>query len=176
MVETGPWQTLALTPRQRRLIAEQWHGLQRQASWHGRLPVLLLNRCWLRLEVVAVAELARLLPPDSTAEAPELARFRELRQGGIDGGLAETLCWQEFGPEACQAALRRHWQARDRGNHGWTLAAYLAFLSRYRAAVEGPGRRPLPLVVLARSSQPDPHQLHWLPDPGAVDAANLPPD
>jgi hypothetical protein len=176
MVETGPWQTLALTPRQRRLISEQWHGLQRQTSWHGRLPVLLLNRCWLRLEVVAVAELARLLPPDSTAEAPELARFRELRLDGIDAALAETFCWQEFGPEACQAALRRHWQARDRGNHGWTLAAYLAFLARYRAAFQRLGRRPLPLVVLARSSQPDPHQLHWLPDPGAVDAANLPPD
>ncbi|MCP9773580.1 hypothetical protein KBY66_13315 [Synechococcus sp. Tobar12-5m-g] len=174
MVETSRWGTL--TPRQRVLLAQQWHGLQRQTAWHGQLPVLLLNRCWLRLEVAPVADLARLLPPDSTAEAPELARFRGLRHDGIDPALAETLCWREFGPQACQAALRRYWEARDRGNHGWTLASYLAFLARYRAVFERPGRRPLPLVVLARSSQPDPHQLHWLPDPGAVDAANLPPD
>ena len=176
MVETGPGQTLALTPRQRRLVGEQWLGLQGQPGWHGRLPVLLLNRCWLRLEVVAVAELARHLPPDSTAEAPELARFRALRRQGVEPALAETLCWQEFGPQACQQALHRHWQAQDRGNHGWTLAAYLAFLARYRAAFTAPGRRPLPLVVLARGSQPEPHRLHWLSHPGAVDAANLPPD
>ncbi|MCT0198360.1 hypothetical protein KQ313_01485 [Synechococcus sp. CS-1325] len=175
MVELGRAGALALTPRQGLLLAEHWQRQQGQSGWHGQLPVLLLNRCWLRLELIGVAELARRLPPDSTAEAPELARFRALRQAGLEAGLAESLCWQEFGQEACQSAQRRFWQARERGNQGWTLAAYLAFLAQYRAAFERPGPRPLPLLVLARAQEGEPHRLHWLWDPPAVDAANLPP-
>ena len=54
-----PW----LSPRQRQQL-NGWIGELRQASgWQGRLPVALLERCWLRLRAVPVAELAQALPP-----------------------------------------------------------------------------------------------------------------
>jgi len=176
MVETARLEALALTPGLLERLGAQWQLQLQETSWHGQLPVLLLNRCWLRLERVGVEELAGRLPPDSTAEAPELVRYRALRGEGIEVGLAEVLCWQEFGQEACQLAQRRFWQARERGNQGWTLAAYLAFLAQYRASFERPGPKPLPLLVLARAQSAEPHLLHWMWGPRAVDGANLPPD
>ncbi len=165
-----------LTPRQqvrvRQLLLEQ----QGHASWHGGVPVLVLDRCWLRLRVTPVEHLARLLPPDSTAEAPELVRFRELRQQGFSEGAAQARCWEEFGPAACQLALHRHWQALEGPHHGWTLAAYLAFLRTYRELFAAGQERPLPLVVLGRRGSKEPHRIHWLVETGALDAAHLPPD
>ena len=84
----------SLTPRQQQqteaLVALQ----QQEAHWHADLPVLILERCWLRLQSVSVADLAGVLPPDSSAEAPELVRFRELLQQGLDHLEAEEVCWQ----------------------------------------------------------------------------------
>lgn len=165
-----------LTPGQQahvqQLLAEQ----QGQASWHGGVPVLVLERCWLRLRATPVEQLARLLPPDSTAEAPELVRFRELRQQGLSEGAAQAHCWEEFGPAACQLALRRHWQALEGPHHGWTLDAYLTFLRTYRARFAAGQERPLPLLVLGRRGSQEPHRIHWLVETGALDAAHLPPD
>ena len=49
----------------------QWHQLLGSSrQWHGQLPVVLLDRCWLQLRAVAVEDLARVLPPDSSADAP----------------------------------------------------------------------------------------------------------
>jgi hypothetical protein len=167
---------LSLTGRHqaelRRLLLRQ----QQERHWHGRLPVVLLERCWLRLETVRIERLASVLPPDSTAEAPELVRFRQWRQEGCDPQLAEARCWQEFGAEACREALRRHWQAQDRGCHGWTLTAYLMLLRHYREGFEQAGTRPLPLLVLARPGSREAHRIHWLLPSGALDAAHLPPD
>jgi hypothetical protein len=167
---------LSLTGRQeaelRRLLLRQ----QQERHWHGRLPVMLLDRCWLRLETVEVARLASVLPPDSTAEAPELVRFRHWLQEGFDPLQAEARCWQEFGAEACREALRRHWLAQDQGNHGWTLMAYLQVLRHYRGGLERSMMRPLPLIVLARPGSREVHCIHWLVPSGSLDAAHLPPD
>ncbi|MEY4430435.1 MAG: hypothetical protein RLZZ533_371, partial [Cyanobacteriota bacterium] len=88
------WRQL-LTPGLQRRIEAHLHEQQRAVGWSGERPVLLLERCWLRLRVVPVAQLAVALPPDSSAEAPELSRFRQLRAEGRDGLAAQEQCWRE---------------------------------------------------------------------------------
>ncbi|QCH14155.1 hypothetical protein CB0101_03785 [Synechococcus sp. CB0101] len=150
-----------LTPRLQRQLSELLGVQQQQNRWHGALPVLLLDRCWLQLQRVGVEDLARVLPPDSSGEAPELVRFRELRQRGVDHLDAQERCWEEFGRESCSLALRRFWEAQERGHHGWTFSAYLHLLERYRHLIEADGPSPIPLLVLARSSSLEHHQLQW---------------
>jgi hypothetical protein len=154
-----------LTPRQRREAAAHLHAVQECSSWHGGLPVLVLDRCWLRLTCLAVEDLARRVPPDASREAPELGRYRELLAMGHPAWQAQLLCWDEFGSQECQEALRRYWDSRERGNQGWTLQHYLDLLRDYRRSFEGPRPRPLPLLVLARASRQgaiDSHRLLWL--------------
>ena len=134
---------------------------QQQRHWHGQLPVVLLDRCWLRLQVLPVEQLCSVLPPDSSGDAPELVRFRELLRQGMSSLEAQDQCWQDFGREPCSEALRRFWAAQERGNRGWTLQVYLDWLQRYRLGIEGEGPKPLPLVVLARPDGREAHQLVW---------------
>jgi hypothetical protein len=134
---------------------------QQGYGWRGNLPVLLLERCWLRLETVRVQDLGQVLPPDASGSAPELVRFRDLHRSGLEPILAEQLCWQEFGREAFQQALRRYWSAQEAGNHGWTLDRYLALLAEYRLLMGADGAKPIPLVVLARAGAPEPHRIEW---------------
>ncbi|MCP9849401.1 hypothetical protein [Cyanobium sp. Morenito 9A2] len=148
--------------RQRHKAREQWALVEGSERFHGALPVLLLNRCWLRLEVVAVAELAQRFPPDASAEAPELVHFRALRAEGLGMLAAEERCWDEFGRQACQEALLRYWRAQDRGHQGWTLERYLALLAAYRQTFEAPEGAAMPLIVLARPGPGECHHLHWL--------------
>ena len=150
-----------LTPRLQRQADAWLEQLQHERSWDGARPVLLLNRCWLQLEPVPVAELSRRLPPDCSAEAPELRRYRELLEQGASDLKAQECCWQEFGRSACAEALRRFWREQERGNRGWTLAAYLALVRDYRRQLEQAGPTPMPLLVLARPDSPEPHQLLW---------------
>jgi hypothetical protein len=158
-----------LTPRLQAHAERQLAELQALRHWDRALPVLLLNRCWLRLEVVPVGELSRHLPPDCSAEAPELQRYRQLLEQGYPDLRAEELCWQEFGREACADALRRFWQEQQRGNRGWTLTAYLQLLRHYRQQLEAEGPTPLPLLVLGRPEGQEPHHLHWCwPSPPAM--------
>ena len=154
------WRQL-LTPGLQRRIEAHLHEQQRAVGWSGERPVLLLERCWLRLRVVPVAQLAVALPPDSRAEAPELSRFRQLRAEGRDGLAAQEQCWREFGRQACSEALQRFWHAQERGNHGWTFEGYLELVEQYRRHLQAPGPRPLPLLVLARQGSGAPHELHW---------------
>ena len=153
-------QTL-LTPRLQARVEALLQPLQSERRWHGDLPVLLLDRCWLRLQAVPVQRLAQVLPPDTSAEAPELVRYRELRRAGVAELEAQERCWQEFGREACGDALRRYWRMQDQGNHGWTLPTYLELLARYRLQLEGNGATPLPLLALARPGSGEVHQQHW---------------
>lgn len=157
----APWQQ-QLTPRLRRRVERLLEQQQEQPGWHGGLPVLLLERCWLRMSVAPIAQLARMLPPDSSADAPELSLFRQLRADGLDGLEAQERCWQEFGREACTEALRRFWSAQEQGNHGWTLDRYLQLIKTYRQPWRDGGNRRLPLLVLARHGQRESHALHWL--------------
>jgi hypothetical protein len=151
-----------LTPRQRQLL-HQWQAELRDADrWDGQLPVAVLERCWLRLRRVPVAQLASQLPPDASAEAPELVRYRHWLARGLTPWQAESLCWQEFGSDACQQALRRHWQQREQEPRDWSLNRYLELVTSYRDQFGGRGERRLPLLVLGRAGTRDPHLLLWL--------------
>ncbi|MCP9834565.1 hypothetical protein KBY95_09560 [Cyanobium sp. Aljojuca 7A6] len=139
--------------------------LRRSDHWHGGLPVLLLERCWLRLSRVSVEHLAQRLPPDCSQEAPELCRYRELVAAGRSPWEAERLCWEDFGAEACREALRKFWAAQERGTQGWTLETYLDLLQQYRLRFAQEGPRPVPLLVLARregTARLGRHRLLWL--------------
>jgi hypothetical protein len=151
-----------LTPRQRQLLRQWQAELRAAASWDGQLPVAVLERCWLRLRRVPVTQLAAQLPPDASAEAPELVRYRHWLARGLTPWQAESLCWQEFGSDACQQALRRHWQQREQDPSDWSLNRYLELVTSYRNQFDGKGDRRLPLMVLGRAGTRDPHQLLWL--------------
>jgi hypothetical protein len=88
-------------------------------------------------------------------------RYRALQRQGLTDLEAQEQCWQEFGREACAEALRRFWLLQERGNHGWTLPAYLQLLAHYRQRLESGGARPLPLLVLARPGSNEAHHLSW---------------
>ena len=110
--------------------------LKQAKNWHADLPVPLLDRCWLKLEVLKVAELLCRLPVDASAHAPELVRFQELRNQGHNPDLAKRICWDEFTAEACHLALRRYWEAQETPKYLWNLDSYLNLLRRYRSNVE----------------------------------------
>ena len=139
--------------------------MQQAPQWHGDLPVLLLDRCWLRLEVVPITDLCRRLPADASREAPELVRYRELLDQGMAALVAQQLCWREFGPQACHQAQRRYWSACEQGLRVWTLEDFLGLLAGYRLRFSSCRPRPMPLLVLAREGealQGGRHQLRWL--------------
>ena len=52
-----------LTPRLQRQVDGLLKAQQQQHRWHGALPVLLLDRCWLQLQQVGVEDLARANKP-----------------------------------------------------------------------------------------------------------------
>jgi len=162
---TGTSRLPQLTPRQRSEVTHWLAQLDSCSRWHGHLPVLLLERCWLRLSAVRVEDLARRLPPDSSWEAPELVHYRLLVDQGFSPLASEQLCWLEFGSEACRQAQRRLWEAQERGHHGWTLEHYLHLLREYRRRFEAREKPNLPLLVLARGDgvgQGAVHELVWL--------------
>lgn len=153
-----PWLTLG---HRRRLDALR-DELDASTGWHGTLPVVLLERCWLRMRVVTVATLAEAVPPDRSAEAPELVRWRHLVASGSDPHSAQLQCCEEFGSRAFQQALRLHWLHRDERRWGWTFADYLELLRLYRQGLEGRAGRRLPLLVLRSADDEGRHALHWL--------------
>lgn len=162
-LDPGSGTNLRLTDRQRQQLRQWSLELAEAPRWSGDLPVALLEPSWLRLERVRVERLAGLLPPDGSEAAPELVRYRQLCQVGLDDWSAQLQCWQEFGSDAFQQAQRRLWQRQEQGNQGWTLSCYLALLERYRRSL-GPGReRQLPLLVLAPPGREAQHQLIWWP-------------
>ncbi|MEB3318937.1 MAG: hypothetical protein VKO39_12475 [Cyanobacteriota bacterium] len=174
-----PAKPLTLTAGQTVRAQAAFHSLRQARAWSGQLPVLVLNRCWLRLTVVSVERLALELPPDLSRAAPELERYRALIEAGHSAWQAQQLCWLEFGAEACQQALRHFWRAQDRPTHGWTLERYLSFLADYRQAFSPQQPRHLPLIVLARPSgqgdrpsMVEDHGILWLrPDLTIVERA-----
>lgn len=151
----------ALTTRQRLQLEQHLGDLQGPISWHGDLPVALFDRCWLRLEIVALKHLANRLPPDATADAPELVRYRQLLTDGMPALAAQEQCWHDFGLEACQQAQSRFWRRQDLGNQGWTLQSYLNLLKTYRQRLTRANQRALPVLILARTDSAEAHQLTW---------------
>ncbi|QPN59356.1 hypothetical protein H8F24_15190 [Synechococcus sp. CBW1002] len=166
MADLLPGNPPLLRPSQMALVNRLIADLRAAPAWHGQLPVLLLDRCWLRLEVVPVESLATALPPDGSGEAPELARFRQLRAEGLEDWAAQLQCWEEFDLLPFQQALRRYWSRQTHGDDGWTLPAYLELLRCYRHSLEC-GVPHLPLLVLPRQDSGETHRLHWLQRPFA---------
>ena len=154
--------SLALTTAQREQLQRLLAELQMHGQWRADLPVALLDRCWLRLEIVAIQHLARRLPPDASAEAPELVAYRRRLAEGLAPLQAQERCWQDFGRQACQEAQTRFWRQQDLGQHGWTLRRYLELLASYRRRQAQERQRALPLLVLARADSDDDHELVWL--------------
>lgn len=151
-----------LSPRQSECIGQWLAELEEAQHWSGQMPVALLDRCWLQLRAVPVERLAFVVPPDSSADAPELVRYRELIAAGLNAWAAQLQCWQDFGQAACQQAQQRFWSLQERGNHQWTLQRYLELIEDYRGLWNRPSARLLPLLVLARAGQNEAHQLFWL--------------
>lgn len=159
--------TFSLTPRQREELERRWKQLQGPETWHGDLPVLLLDRSWLRLSCLPVRELFLRLPPDASREAPELVRYRELVAAGHPPWQAQQLCWEDFGPEACRAAQLRLWSVQEGRDHLWRLEDYLELIREYRHRFRQERPRSLPLLTLPRhpcqqTSGNDGLKLHWL--------------
>lgn len=154
---------LASLSRAQRRQLEAWQAeLAAARTWTASLPIALLDRCWLRLWQVPVDRLAVELPPDASADVPELVRYRQLVERGHSNWDAEQYCWEEFGCRAWRQALRHHWLQRERDAHSWTLERYLDLLSTYRRQLLLRQPRRLPLLVLGRTGSREPHRLLWL--------------
>ena len=151
-----------LTSRQRRGLHQLMHAVERSHTWSWDLPVLIRQRCWLRLDHIRLDQLHRWRPPDARADAPELVHFRQLRAQGLSELEAEQACWQEFGMGHCRQALQRFWESQDDAGQHWTTRHYLELVSRYRRSFET-GQPCIPMLVLARNGSKTGHQLHWLP-------------
>jgi hypothetical protein len=167
---SGTTAPITFTASQTALVEACWAQIEAASHWHGKLPVLLHDRCWLRLSPVPVQELLLVLPPDASREAPDLVRYREQVAAGRPDWQAQQLCWEEFGPEACREAQLRLWSVQEKGGHHWTLADYLELIEAYRRSFEERRPRPVPLLVLSRGRSEasrseggkEPHQLRWL--------------
>ena len=160
-VDTTTHELAGLTERQLRGLVEVLDEVRRAEGWSWQLPVLLQERCWLRLSRTPLTDLHRLLPPDGRDEAPELTHYRRLLQQGMDPLLAQQDCWREFGIEDCQRALLDYWKRRDTAIHGWTAERYRQLVSSYRERIER-GITVVPMLVLARKNSVECHQLLWI--------------
>ena len=152
-----------LTPRQRLGLRQLLLEVHHAPSWSWQLPVLLRQRCWLKLERISLDEPHRWLPPDAREDAPELVRFRALRAQGVPPQQAEEQCWLEFGMANCRQALQRFWERQDEPRPAWTTHHYLELVSRYRRSFES-GRPCIPMLVLPRAGSVTGHELHWVSD------------
>jgi len=157
----------SLTARQRLALSGVLEEVRQTRLWNWRLPVLLHERCWLRLSRIRLDQLQRWLPPDGGGDAPELIRFRELLSEGESSLQAQQRCWQEFGTEDCHRALQGFWISQDTCGHGWTMSRYLDLLSRYRTMFEA-GDTAVPMLVLARADSHEGHKLCWVSDSTAM--------
>ena len=150
-----------LTESQRLGLRDVLLDVSKAKAWSWELPVLLRDRCWLRLDRIRLSELMRYIPPDGRDEAPELMHYQQLMAQGINPLLAQQNCWLEFGMEDCQRALHAYWQSRDRTNHGWSAQRYRQLVSIYRDQIER-GLPSVPMLILARRETDEEHQIHWI--------------
>lgn len=150
-----------LTQRQRLGLQELMAAVDQTHSWSWNMPVLIRQRCWLRLDCISLGQLQRWLPPDAREEAPELVYFRKLRADGMSEVEAEQTCWQEFGMDSCQQALHRYWDSRDASTSPWTSHHFVELVTLYRRSFEV-GQTRIPMLVLPRIDSVTGHQLHWL--------------
>lgn len=156
-----PTPLLPPLPRLEHALGQCRQTLAQASCWDSTLPVPVLDRSWLQLQVYSVEGVLHRYPVDSTAHAPELIRFRLLQEQGCSSSEAERHCWEEFGAEACHQALQRFWQEQQQPSWLWSLEDYLALISRYRRSFSE-ARRSLPLLVLPRRGERQQFHCHWI--------------
>ena len=152
-----------LTKTQRLGLHQVLIEVRRHGVWSWKLPVLLRDRCWLRLTRIPLCQLQRHLPPNGRDEAPELMHYRLLVAEGLDPLIAQQTCWQDFGLEDCQRVQQDYWQSRNVPDHGWTARRYRQLVSLYRERIER-GITTVPMLVLAQKESAEQHELHWITD------------
>ncbi len=150
----------SLTSQHNQILQSELKNL-RGKPWSLSHPVFLLNRCWLRLEKIKLYELTHRMPPDNSAEAPELILYQQLLNSGCDPLLAIQECWQEFGMEDFHRALRNCWASQEKGNHGWTFRRYVELFNQYKYSVECLDFT-IPLIILGRTQSKENHKLEWI--------------
>ena len=151
---------LPLTARHYQIIESTFIKLQ-GSFWSLDTPVFLFDRCWLRLDKIKFDELKKRLPPDNSAEAPELIKYNRLLQEGHDRLIALQECWLEFGMEDFSRAIRNYWNHQDIGNNGWTFFRYLDTLNNYRKSFDTSSIS-IPLIVLGRRNSHEEHSIEWI--------------
>ena len=65
-------------PRLHRQLQRCWELLLATSSWDEGLPVPVLDRSWLQLDILSIDTLLGQFPVDSSAHAPELVQFQSL--------------------------------------------------------------------------------------------------
>ena len=128
--------------------------------WSLEFPIFIFDRCWFKLNKIKIMDLYRNLKPDNSEEAPELIRYKQLINEGIDSIIAVQQCWHEYGMEDFHLALRKSWDWKGRGNNGWTFKTYINLITKYRSLIES-SNTSIPLIILARSSN-DIHKIEWI--------------
>ena len=129
-------------------------------KWSLNLPVFLFNRDWFLLKKVTVSDLAKVLKPDNSEEAPELIQYKQLLKEGHEHSLAIQECWNEFGIEDFHRSLRNSSESNTKGNNGWTFKKYVELIFGYRQIIENKEVR-IPIIILGRTPKED-HQLEWI--------------
>ena len=129
-------------------------------KWSLNFPVFLFDRDWFRLKKVTVSDLAKVLKPDNSQEAPELIQYEQLLKEGHEHSLAIQECWNEFGIEDFHRSLRNSSKSNTKGNNGWTFKKYVELIFGYRQIIENKEVR-IPIIILGRTPKED-HQLEWI--------------
>ena len=130
-------------------------------KWSFNLPVLILDRCWLRLERLKLKDLAFRLPPDLSNEAPEMLRYQQLIKEGKTLLIAAQQCWEEYGVESFYLALRNRWLKEDIGTNGWTYKKYMELINTYKKNIRK-SLVSIPLIILAYHDSNDMHKVLWI--------------
>ena len=129
-------------------------------KWSLNFPVFLFDRDWFRLKKITIYQLAKVLQPDNSQEAPEIIQYQQLLKEGHDHILAIQKCWNEFGIEDFHRSLRNTSEWNTKGNNGWTFKKYCELLIEYRKIIENK-EISMPIIILGRNPMED-HQLEWI--------------
>ena len=109
-----------LTGRQRQALQNLLSDMRSSLAWSWQLPVLIRQRCWLRLEMIPLGDLHRWLPPDGREDAPELALPRTGGAGMVTtagSGAVLAGIWRRCMPHCTATVLGQSTGATTRLDH-----------------------------------------------------------
>ena len=151
-----------LTQRQRLGLQELMAAVDQTHSWSWNMPVLIRQRCWLRLDCISLGQLNSVGSPRTLGRKP--------LNWCISASCAPTGCrrWRPNKP----AGRNSEWTAVSRPftatgtvamhrRQPWTSHHFLELVTLYRRSFEV-GQTRIPMLVLPRIDSVTGHQLHWL--------------